>query len=97
MDSSTLRTSTPAGTVSVTGAKLRMLVKPPAPTRRSHTSWAVLAGVAITPIDTLCRATTSSIASALPTTRPAATSVPTTAGSVSSTAAMRNPREANPP
>src|SRR5215813_14761139 len=96
MDRSTLRTSTPAGTMSTTGAKLRMLVTPAA-TSRSQTPCAAAAGVAITPMDTPRSATTASIASLLPTTCPAAISVPTTVGSASSTAAMRKPREANPP
>ena len=85
-----------AGTFNTTGAKLRMLVTPAA-TSRSQTPWAAVAGVAITPMDTPRSATTSSIASLLPTTCPAAISVPTTVGSASSTAAMRKPREANPP
>ncbi len=46
---STLRTSTSSGTTSTSGAKLRMLPTPAA-TSRSHTSWAAVAGVAITPI-----------------------------------------------
>src|SRR5215472_1930655 len=96
MDRSTLRTSTPAGTFSTTGAKLRMLVTPAA-TSRSQTPCAAAAGVAITPMDTPRSVTISSIASLLPTTCPAAISVPTTVGSASSTAAVRKPREANPP
>ena len=52
MDRSTLRTSTPSGTESTVGAKLRMLVTP-ASTSRSQTSWAAAAGVAITPMATL--------------------------------------------
>src|SRR5260370_1451671 len=88
MDRSTLRTSTPTGTLSTTGAKLRMLVTPAA-TSRSHTPCAAAAGVAITPIDTLRCATTSSMASLLPTTWPAAISVPTTAAPASSPVALR--------
>src|SRR3984957_17899968 len=95
MDRSTLRTSTWSGTVSTTGAKLRMLVTPTA-TSRSHTPWAVPAGVAITPMDTWCRRTTASIVSACCTASPAIM-VPTIAGSESSRAAMRKPREAKPP
>src|ERR1039458_8433132 len=60
MDRSTLRTSTPPGTLRTTGAKLRMLVTPVA-TSRSQTACAVPAGVAMTPMDTRCRATTCSI------------------------------------
>ena len=50
MERSTLRTSTPAGTVSTVGAKFRMLVIPQ-PTIRSATSWAasVAIGVIATP------------------------------------------------
>src|SRR5690606_24165848 len=47
MERSTLRTSTVSGTLSTTGAKLRMLVTPAA-TTRSHTSCAAAAGVAST-------------------------------------------------
>jgi len=46
-----LRTVTPAGTESTTGAKLRMLVTPTL-TNRSAASWAAPGGVATTPIDT---------------------------------------------
>ena len=72
-----------------------MLVTPVA-TSRSQTAWAVPAGVAMTPMDTRCRATTCSICSTSSTPCPAIW-VPTTSGSLSSTAAIRNPREANPP
>ncbi len=68
----------------------------PAATRRSQTPWAAAAGVAITPIDTPCRAITDSISSECLTTWPAI-SVATTSGSASKTAATRNPREAKPP
>ena len=51
MDRSTLRTSTPSGTAITDGAKLRMLVMPQA-TIRSATSWAAVAGAAMTPIAT---------------------------------------------
>src|SRR5690606_25514598 len=50
MARSTLRTSTPSGTESTHGAKLRMLVTPAA-TRRSATCCAAVAGVAITVIE----------------------------------------------
>ena len=53
MDRSTLRTSTPSGTESTAGAKLRMLVTP-APTSRSQTDCAAAAGVAMTPMATAC-------------------------------------------
>src|SRR3712207_6429790 len=56
---STWRTSTPAGAVSVTGAKFRMLLTPPA-VSRSQTDWATSAGVAMTPIVAAVAATTSS-------------------------------------
>ena len=49
MARSTLRTSTPSGTDSTHGAKLRMLVTPAA-TSWSATAWAAAAGVAMTPI-----------------------------------------------
>src|ERR1019366_4968971 len=94
IDRSTLRTSTPDGTSSTTGAKLRMLVTP-ADTRRSQTACAAPAGVAITPIATESRTTTDSISSAGRTTCRAIL-LPTTSGSESNSAAIRNPREANP-
>src|SRR5262249_7711198 len=96
MDRSTLRTSTPAGTFNTTGAKLRMLVTPAA-TSRSQTPCAAAARGPLTPMDTRRCANASPMGSLGPTTWPAAISVPTAAGSASSTAAMRKPREARPP
>ena len=78
MERSTLRTSTPSGTVSTTGAKFRMLVTPAA-TRRSHTCCAAAAGVAITPIDDPRRLITASSSSMCSTVIPPMSS-PTTRG-----------------
>ncbi len=94
MDRSTLRTSTPSGTDSTVGAKFRMLVTPAA-TRRSHTSWAAAAGVAITPIATSCSATTTS-SSAVDRILMSPTSSPRRAGSLSMRATIRKPREVKP-
>ena len=95
MDRSTFRTSTPSGTLSTSGAKLRMLVTP-AETSRSHTACADPAGVAITPIATLCRVTRASSSSTWRTVS-LAILLPTMAGSLSSMAAIVKPRETNPP
>src|ERR1022692_1224198 len=63
IDRSTLRTSTPEGTLSTMCAKFRSLA-PPAATSRSQTSWAAAPGVAITPIETSCLLATDTIPSA---------------------------------
>src|SRR6185437_11570868 len=95
IDRSTLRTSTPSGTLSTSGAKFRMLVTP-AVTRRSHIAWAAPAGTAITPIAMPCAATTaSSSLTCLMITLPS--SRPTSDWSLSRTASMRNPLVRNPP
>ncbi len=95
MERSTLRTSTPSGTVSTVGAKFRMLVTP-ASTSRSQTCWAAPGGVVMTPIETCWLSTMDSSSSMWRTGRPAAL-LPTTVGSASSRAATRKPREAKPP
>ena len=95
MDRSTLRTSTPAGTFSTTGAKFRMLVTPAA-TSRSHIVWAAPAGTAITPIAMPFAATTASSSSTWLTITPPS-SRPTSDRSLSSTASMRNPLVMKPP
>src|SRR5579875_317183 len=95
IDRSTLRTSTPAGTFSTTGAKFKMLVTPAA-TSRSHMAWATPAGTAITPIAILLLATTASSSLAWRTiTEPSLR--PTRDRSLSSTADIRKPRETKPP
>ncbi|OEV24350.1 hypothetical protein AN220_19740 [Streptomyces nanshensis] len=95
IDRSTLRTSTPSGTESTVGAKLRMEVTPAA-TSRSHTCWAAPAGVAITPMDTPLSEMIFSSSSVCWTGMPA-TGLPDSPGSASISAATRKPREANPP
>src|SRR5690606_8476699 len=59
---STLRTSTFSGTWRTTGAKFKMHCTPPA-TRRSQTSWAPWAGVAMTPMVTSRSAQTRTMSS----------------------------------
>ena len=67
----------------------------PAATRRSQTSCAAGAGVAMTPMATCCWATISSSSSRERTGREPTTS-PTRLGSLSSSATMRKPREEKP-
>src|SRR5215470_5652823 len=95
IDRSTLRTSTPSGTLSTMGAKFKTLVTPAA-TSRSHTTCADPAGVAITPIATLSLATTASSSSTWRTVS-LAILLPTIAVSESSMAAIVKPRETKPP
>src|SRR6202034_4248981 len=95
IDRSTLRTSTPSGTLSTSGAKFRMLVTPAA-TSLSHTPWAAPTGTAITPIAMFLLVTTASSSLAGRTTTPPM-SLPISAGSVSKTASIWNPRGTTPP
>ncbi len=95
MERSTFRTSTPSGTVSTVGAKLRIEVTP-AFTSRSQTCWAAPAGVAMTPMETPLSLMIASSSSVCRTGRPA-TGLPAMAGSASIRAATRKPREAKPP
>ena len=89
-----LVTSTPSGTTSTHGAKLRMLVTPAA-TNLSATVCAACAGVVITPMAICSFATVSAKSSRWVTVSPLITS-PTRWGATSTSAATRNPRLANP-
>src|SRR3984885_1288719 len=95
IDRSTLRTSTPSGTLRTSGAKFRMLVTPAA-TSRSHTDWAAPAGTAITPIAMFWLGATDSSSLAGRTTPPPM-SLPIRDWSVSKTASIWNPLVTNPP
>ena len=93
---STLRTSTPSGTASTVGAKLRMLVTPQS-TSWSQTAWAACAGVAMTPIAMSELADHLGQLVDVPDHAARRSSRRSASGSASSSAAMRKPRVVKPP
>ena len=89
-----MRTSTPSGAASVTGAKFKMLLTPAAASR-SQTDWATSAGVVMTPMEACVAATTSSSSSIGRTVSPPMR-CPMRAGAASNSPTNSKPREPKP-